>query len=276
MGFEIASANPHLVWYPIDTADTATETLYVGQIVKAGSDGVLNLGSASGAADATGKAVPWGIVVSTNNKVQTYNTTYKTEYITSAATQAAQLARSYQGVEGKWSKNDPQAMVQVALIDPSTVIKGRIFNGAVGTAPTLLTVSSTTDSDGLVTGNTTTNATSFTPVQDLGTIYCRSGLNAGLYRITQDTSTTVPTVDTAYPYDVAVGDTFVRVPLRPVGQSYGQFDSEALYINAGASPATDYFILDVIVLDLATAGNEYCLFRFNSIHFDPITLRSAQ
>ena len=77
MGFEVVHGSPLKIWCPVDMADTGTETLYVGQLVKAGSDGVLNLGQASGIADLTNKVVPFGVVTGTNNKTPVFNSTYK-------------------------------------------------------------------------------------------------------------------------------------------------------------------------------------------------------
>ena len=109
----------------------------------------------------------------------------------------------------------------------------------------------------------------FTPVADLCTAYCRTGANMGMYRISDNTSKTSITFDVAFPYDIAVNDTFVYVPMRACGPSYVQFDAEATYIEGGssASLATNYFVIDVIRLDLKESGKETCLFRFNVDHF---------
>ena len=269
-GFEIAychTGTPFTFWAPVDCAAGSLDTLYVGQLIRSGGDGVLPVGTASGAADTSNKRVPLGVVIGTNNRTPVFDTTYSTQSIGSADTQALQVARDWQGNEGIWAKGDPQALVKVALIDHTSILRGRIYNAAYGTAPTVVTTTAAS-TDGFMTAGTT-GACDFTPVADLGSIYCRKGANRGLLRITIDTSTTAPTVDTAYPQDVAIGDTFVRVPLRPIGQSYVQFDSESMYIDCSASPATNYFIIDVIALDLSVAGSEHVLFKFNGVHFDP-------
>lgn len=266
MGFEVIQGSPLTIWVPVDSAAGSPDTLYVGQIVKSGSDGVLPLGTASGVADTTNKGIPFGVIIGTNNRTPVYDSTYKCEKITGADTQALQLARDWFGAEGMWSKGDPQAMVEVALIDPTTILKGLLYVTTYGTAPTVLTTTAAS-TDGFMTAGTT-NACDFTPVADYGTIYCRSGANMGLYRITIDTSTTAPVVDTAYPYDVAIGDTFVRVPPRPIGKTFVQFDSESTFVNCATSPATNYYVIDVIKLGLETAGHEHVIFRFNSVHFD--------
>ena len=43
-----------------------------------------------------------------------------------------------------------------------------------------------------------------------------------------------------------------------------------MYIAAEKTPATHYFSVFVEKLDLKTAGSETALFRFASIHFDPM------
>jgi hypothetical protein len=241
----------------------AGDTLYVGQIVYATGDGVAPLGQAAGAADTTNKKVPFGVVVGTDNKNPLYDSTYGVQYVTSVQSQADQLGRDWLGVEGPLGKADPAAKVHIALIEPTTVLKGRIFNGSWGTALTVQTVTT-----GSATGaGYTANACDFTPVADLCTAYCRSGANRGIYRITTDASATDCTVSLYFPYDIAVGDTFVRAPVRPFGKSYVQFDSESMFIDGSASPATNYFVIHVIGLDLSRAGGEYVLFRFDGDHF---------
>jgi hypothetical protein len=261
MGFRVVDPNPQVVWVPVDNADT----LYEGQIVTAGGDGMLPITAASGAADTSGKLVPMGIVIGGNDKNPVFNSTYKGLSIAQATAQAAQLARDWFGVEGMFPKGDPQAFARVALIGPNTLIEGPIFNAAYGTALTAYA-----ETTGSVDGATvTTAAIGFTPVADLVTIYCRTGANMGLYRITKDTSTTVHEMDVVFPYDVAIGDTFILAPMRFFGPSYVQFDGESTYIEGGssASLATNYYILDIIRLDLRESGKERAVFRFNMDHF---------
>ena len=149
------------------------------------------------------------------------------------------------------------------LITPETVIKGPLYNAAQGTAPTLLTVTT-----GVGAGTSAvTNATDVAGVDNFATVYFRSGANAGAYRVTSDTSTTALAWDKPTTAGVAIGDTAVRVPLRPFGPTYAQFDSESMYIDVSATPATDYFVLDILKLDLSVAGKEHAYFKFNADHF---------
>jgi len=263
----VVHGSPQTVWVPVAVG----ATVYVGSIVcldlsaLATSEGFVVREQADGAADTTNKDRPFGVVIGTNRKNPVYSSTYNAEYITDeGATGPATSTVDYVGVEGQWAKGEKRAMVQVALITPSTVLRAPIFNNAVGTAPSLLT---STSSGSKVT--MTTNACDFTPVAGLGTIYFRTGGNANIYRTTDDTSTTVCAYDINTPANSAVGDTAVRVPLRPMGTSYVRIgdDTVASYINCSETPATDYDIIHVVRLDLSTAGSEYAEFMFDGDHF---------
>lgn len=262
MGFIISEMNtemPKTVWMPVD----ATDTLYVGQIVTSGSDGVLPLGAASGVNNLSNNtSLPFGIVVGTNYRKPVYNSTYKANSITGVAASASQDDIEKVGGHGfGMATGDFQAKVEVAIITPSTVIEGQFFNGAYGTAMSTFTLT-VASADGGITAPTGAT-TDFTPVADLCTMFCRSGNNAGAARITTDTSTTQPTVTHGFPNAaLAVGDTFVRVPAR-MGMSYIQFDSESTYIEGSASPATNYFVVTVVAMDLWESGKETCHFMFN-------------
>lgn len=252
---------PHMIWAPVDNVDTA----YIGQLVKSTGDGVGNIGAASGAADTTNKTSIFGLVVGMNDNHTnlTYDSTYNSQYITGVVTQAAQAARNYIGNEGMYVKGDSQPLVKIAVIDATTVLRGYFYNSSFGTAASTLTVTT-----GSTTGlGFTSNACDFTPVANLATSYCRKGANAGLYRISTDTSTTVETNQRAFRYDIAVGDQFVRLPVRQ-GQSYVQTDAEAIFFDGSATPATDYWIINVLTLNFETAGREYCEFTFSPVHFD--------
>ncbi len=260
-------------WVPVDD----NVTVEVGTIVGCGTDhdttsgtGVRSISAAAGVADITGLEVPYGVVIGINDITQSNNTTadeIPTPQITGVITQATQVARSWFGQEGMWNKGDPQALVQVGLVDATTRIKMPLYNAAWGTAPTLLTVT-TGSTDGAVTGGTAivTNATDVASVQEHGIAYCRTGANAGLYRIVNTASDTTHTFKVPFPYDIAVGDTFVIVPCR-VGLGRMQTDALASYINVAAAGATAYYEVFYDHLDLREAGKEYAIIRFSSAHF---------
>lgn len=265
-GFEVVESPQRTIWAPVDYNST---TLYVGQLVVAGGVassmcGAVKAWNPAGLADTTADQVPFGVVVGTDNKTPLYSSTYSAEYVTGVQSQANLTARSYFGKEGSMYAGDPQACVQVAVLSPETILKGRIYNNAWGTAPTVLTVTT-----GSTTGaGFTANAAEHTPVAYNATVYCRSGANRGLYRVTTDTSTTVRTVNHYFPYDIAVGDTFVSVNLNALGPSYAMTDTAGTYFNNSAAvTTTNYIWIDVLELHLETAGDEHVIFRINPIQY---------
>lgn len=263
MGFKISSGNPQVfeTWMLVDYG-SAGDTLYVGQLVLVTGDGVAPLGQASGAADASGDKQVFGVVTGTNNLTAVFDATYKSQSITSVVSQANLVARECAFMQGDVVGGEKAAMVKVATITPDTILEGPLYATTYGTAPTVLTVTT-----GSTTGaGFTSNATQFTPVADMCTSYCRTGGNAGLWRVSKDTSTTVETNDLYFPYDIAVGDTFIRVPVKK-GVSYVQLDAESMFIDAAGTPATNYFVINVLELvDFDKPGKERVRFRFAPRH----------
>lgn len=265
MGFKIAEGEGRTYWAATD----GSSTYYMGQIVtaiaasKANTPGTcLPLAVPAGVADTTNFQVPIGIVVGFNDAIPTYSNGI--QYTTGVLTQAAQLARSWTGNEGMYAKGDPQVLVQIAEILPHTVIEGPICNAALGTAPTVVT-STAADTTGWTSAGTT-GSCDFTPVANICTVYCRKGTNKGLYRTTNDTSATAPDVTVAFPYDVAIGDTFVRVPMKQ-GRCDIYIGGPGLYIDCSLT-ATNNFAVLCYELDLEVAGQERAYFRFMNMHFD--------
>ena len=266
MAFSIVKDAGEKIWVPVDPGNT----IYNGSLVSLDSsglvDGIENLPAAAGASNTTNKDIPFGVCLGNNLKTQLYSSTYKANYITAPAAGSSHGdATEYAMVDGVYGKSDHIPMVLVELIKgTNTTIRGNIFNAAVGTAPTLLTAT-VASTDGL---GTTTNATQFTPVANVSTIYCRKGANKGAYRILDTTSTTVHTWTQAMNYDIAIGDTFVATGLRPFSIAYLQIVATVgLWVEASASPATHYFHVEVERLDLSVANQEYVEFRFGGDNF---------
>ena len=273
MGFKIAQGSQAIeqAWFPIDSINSGTTFLNVGQLVKlqlTAFNGMNPLAIAAGIADITNKQAIFGVVTGTNNYplTETFNATYG-QFATTALTQAAQAAIQKMGAEGMHPKGDPAPMVQVAMLTPYTTLEGPIYNATYGVAPTLTTCT-TVNAAG--TTLTCTQAVDVVTVAEMCTAYCRTGANAGIYRIVHSASTTAWTLTMAFPNAIAVGDTFVVLPYRQ-GQSYAQINSTAGYIgmcfDCAVGPVTNYFRLDVKELDFAKSGQEKLIFRFNAIHF---------
>lgn len=264
MGFYVDQGSPRTVWAPIDTV-TGT-SLYVGQLVKNDSDslnGMAPLAAASGSTDKTGLQSIYGVVVGDNNATSKYVATYG-QYQITQNTVALQAADKKIGNSGMYSIGDPQALVKVAVINPNTVLRANLYNATVGVAPTVATVAS-----GASTAGFTCNSIDVATVANMCTCYCRTGANAGLYRVVLAASATAMTFTTLWPVSPAVGDTFVIVPYK-IGYSFAQVTFTSGYIGMGfdvsETAATNYFGIHVYELDLREAGKETVLFAFDSIH----------
>ena len=258
---------PTQQWMPV----YRSTTIYNNSLVEMSNEGVIPMTVADNTDDSDDNTYCMGIVIANNLAEPLYNSTYKEEYITAGAAADAHdgSAIKYRGVSGPYANGDAsnRAMVLVEKIYPFTVLRAPLYNGAVGTAPSLLTATNT-DGNGTAI---TTNSTDHTPADLKSSIYCRTGANAGAYRITSGTDDAALTWDVAMKYDIAAGDTFVCVPLRPFGDSYIDFGTEpgCTYIDVGEDPVTEYFQIDVVRLDLRVAGEEFVEFTMspNTLNF---------
>lgn len=278
MAITIAQGSPQAIWVPVKVPSI---TIYEGGIVTHGitalDEGVIMLPVAAGSAiqDDTYKYRPFGVVIGTNLKTPTWDSTYKCNTIISAAAADPHdgSAVEYVGVEGPYSKGDPIPMVKVAIIAPDTVLRAPLYNAAYGVGPNLLTATAG-NTDGL---QIVSNASQHTPVANLATIYCRTGSNAGCYRIEDNANTLTHKWDNAMPKDTVIGDTFVSVPLRPYGHSTIQFNSVATWVEVSTDAVangTDVRIINVLRLDLREAGKEFVDFTFDIGEFGAYTTRA--
>ena len=269
MGFSIVHDSPQTIWVPV----LPGSTVYTGSIVQVDSatplDGVIPLDTAGGAGNTTNKDIPLGIVVGNNNVSGsiTYSSTYKAEYITEVAAGSVYGSTTkYTGVEGPWAKGDPRAMVEIVVIDPTSVIRGSLFNGAVGTAPSETTVTGATASG--LDWDTATNDVA--TVANFSTVYVRSGDSMGVYRQISSASQTTHTQETAVKGSIAVGDKVCMVNgLNTFGISKMDTDATGLYIDVSAALTSNYFHINVLRLDLSVPGNEYVEFQFIAENFCP-------
>lgn len=268
MGFSVVQGSPQTIWVPVAPGDTIYNGSIVTVDVASPQEGVLPMPVAAGASNTTNKDVPFGVVLGNNNVAGNiaFSSTQNTEYITEVAAGSIHGATTkYANVEGVWPKGDPRAMVEVAIIDPTTVLRGDIYNAAVGTAISVLPV--TTGNTSGVAATTTATADVATVAQ-FSTVYMRSGANMGAYRRLDSASDTTHTWDAAVKEDTVIGDNIVVLNgLNTYGVSRMQIDAEATYINCAAALTADYFIVNVLRLDLSRAGNEYVEFQFNGDNF---------
>lgn len=268
--FKIVEGSPRTIWVPV----LAAQTIYNGAIVAVDAatplEGVRPMPVAAGASNTTNKDIPFGVVVGNNNLADTAG---QDSYITAGAAGAAYGSTAkFRGVEGPWPHGDPIAMVQVEVIDPTSVIRGRLFDTTIGTALAAVTTTTATGGDGL---DCVTGATTVATVANFSTIYFRTGADAGVYRTLTSASDTTHTWLQAIKTELAVTDTaLVLNGFRPYGLSLCQLDSTARFFDVNAALTSDYFKINVLRLDLSEPGNEFVDFQFNIENFMPTTART--
>ena len=271
--FNVVEDAIRTMWCSLD----GSSRYYIGQLVAVTAaaaayvDGVVApLPVPAGSSNLTDDTVVFGVITGTNNEFPTFVTVgnQSLHYIDGITTQAAQVARKttgFLGAEGMYNKSDPQPLVEVAVIGPQTVLKGDIYNGALGTVCATVTDQDGTDATGYTTAGLT-DAAPFTPADSLHTYYSRTGTNAGLYRVGNGTSTTAPDVTIAFPNNVASGDEFVPVPLKQ-GFSLPYIAGPGLYIDQGTNAVTNSYEIIVLELNLEVSGKEHAVFMFSANHF---------
>jgi hypothetical protein len=236
------------------------------------TNGLTPLAVASGASDVSGDQCIYGIIVGTNDETPTYIATYGQYLLGTNTTGTLQKARKFFGAEGMYAKGDPQGLVRVAKITAETILEADIYNATVGVAPTVVTSTAVTNATGGMTGFTT-GSIDVATVANMCTFYCRSGANAGLYRVAKSASSTTHTFDTSWPYAGATTDTYVCVPYR-VGLSFAQITATSGYLGMGLdcsqTAATNYFAINVIDMKLSVAGKEVVRFTFSPAHFQGV------
>lgn len=224
---------------------------YVGQIVigSAGAGGhVLACAGAGAGPDTTNNII--GIIVGAVTS-PTYDSTYQGDKITYDTTQANQLL------------NDPvgAALAQVQIIRPGDLLRCPLYKTTKGTALDVLSASAVS-TDGLAVYHTGTAITALD--DDFSTVYCRTGANRGIYRVVTTGGTKTQTLLIGFPYDIAIGDTFVTAQMK-LGVTRFEFDSYKLGIAAN-DDLTQYFMGYCHKLDLEKAGEEYAIVSIHTSH----------
>ncbi len=275
MSFELKDdvADSHKMIVPVN----GTDTVYAGSLVYWNGEGVTAIGAASGAGSTTTEKPIAGLVLGTNNETKVNHaggtiSGFSGEEITGLATQATLLARTQLGNRGMFIKGEKTAMVEIALLNSSSRLKGILRDGGATTpyqtGPTVQTVT-TTSADG-ATATSTTAATVAT-VAHQSTVFVRRGANKDLYRVTSSASTTAFTLDVPFTFDLTAGATpteqFVVVNAK-IGLCRAQIDATGLYIDINAAVTADYYDIVVESLDLRVANEETVTFRFTSAMFD--------
>jgi hypothetical protein len=245
---------------------------YVGQIVAVDAttplEGVMPLPVAAGVNNLTNEDVPMGIVIGFNANAcdAVFSAAKGLQQMTAPAAGAAWHSTAhYRGVEGPWSRGDKIAMAHIHHIDPSTVIRGDLFDTTYGVAQAEVTVTTGCGGDGI---GCITGASTVATVANWSTIYMRSGENQGIYRTLTSASDATHVWLQAMPQTINIGDkAYVLNGLRPYGASRCQFDATATFIDTNAALTADYHLIHVRRLDLSVPGKEYVEFRFDASAF---------
>jgi len=269
MAFHIVHPESHQTsWVPI----LAGQVAYTGQIVTVDSatplEGVLPLPVAAENNNYTNMDIPIGVIIGFNANAcdAVFSSAKGVQQMTGTAVGSSWHSTShFRGVEGPWSRGDKIAMAHIHHIDPSTVIRGDLFDTTYGVAPPEVLVTTGCLGDGI--GCTTAAATVAT-VANFGTIYMRSGENLGIYRTLTSASDTIHTWLQGMPQTINIGDrALILNGLRPYGHCITQFDATATFIDINAALTTDYFSINVRRMDLSVPGNEYVEFTFDAANF---------
>ena len=249
MGFSYAG-NLLGVGSPIVRKFLTAETMYVGQFVQGavtGSAGgavqILDVADDAKEDDVFPIGICTGIVDDSRTYVKSVSGTAGYGDRTTFTTTQADVAA-----------NGPSE-VEVTLVIPGvTLVRAPIYNTVWGTALYEI-VNTTEDTDGLEVVSPVATADI---ADDLGTIYCRSGANRGIYRNITDISTTKTTVTVPFPYTIAVGDVFVQAS---VALGYGGMDpcTGADAID-GNNDMTHYYSVYYHDINLEESGKEYAIF----------------
>jgi len=255
-------------WVPI----LAGQVAYIGQLVTVDSatplEGVRPLPVAAENNNYTNMDIPQGVVIGFNAVAGDVvnNTTYKCQQMTGVAVGSSHDATTqYRGVEGPWSRGDKLAKAHIQHIDATTVLRAPLFDTTYGTALPPVLVTTACGGDGI---GCTTAAATVASIANFGTIYVRTGANAGIYRTLTSASTTAHTWLQGMPHDVAINDSVLILNgIRPYGTCKMQIDGAAMFIDVNAALTTDYFNINVRRLDLSTAGKEHVEFTFDAANF---------
>ena len=245
-GFQYAGGLlPHA---PVPVNRTIGETMYVGQLAQSGligkTGGDIQIADAAGETFDNDNGIA-GIVVGAY-KDGTYNGTYYGEGVTYDTTLANILANTHKDA----------AMVQMIKIIPNvSLVKAPLYNATYGSALQTLTVT-TGDATGLTvthSGETLSDA-----LDSYATIYCRTGANRGQYRVVTNCGTGAQVMTVAFPYAIAIGDTFVRAS-AVLGLGGMNIPATANCID-GDNALTYYYPVKYHSINLEESGKEFATF----------------
>lgn len=258
MGAGFQYAGQRLAGAPIITPMQIGETVYVGQLLMSGliggAGGHVQIADAASEAHENDQPIIGMVGGVITDGV--YSATYYGDGCTYDTTLANVLA------------NTPKDAAQVAvvrIIPEVTLVRAPIYDTTYGTALTVLT-----ETTGDATGLTVTHAsdTVADAADDFATIYCRTGANRGLYRVVTTGGTNAQVCTIAFPYAIAIGDTFVRASCV-LGLGGLDIPATANCIDGDAA-LTSYYDVEYHSINLEEAGKEFAVLSFKSKACGPV------
>lgn len=167
-------------------------------------------------------------------------------------------------VTAQQTDSSDTARLTSLIVNPTAVYRARLSGGATdGTALSEGTVTTgSTDGLSVITSAFDPNS----PDLDEGTVWGYRGANAGKARKITATAANDATVVVAFPYDIAIGDTFLYAGISPAGTITAQLTTNCTEIDATAAIATDatMIVVEMRLLDAAGDGaaHSYALVQF--------------
>lgn len=148
-------------------------------------------------------------------------------------------------VTAQQSDNSDTARLTSIIVNPLAVYRARLCGGAANEALSAGTIT-TASTDGLSVITSAFDPNS--PDLDEGTVWGYSGANAGKARKITSTAANDATVIIAFPYDIAVGDTFLYANVHPTHPILAQFGTDMTTLDATAALSGDATVITVEML----------------------------
>lgn len=232
---------------------TSTDTLYNGVLVQTAMIGAggghVQLADPAAELGDTMDLGPFGFVTGV---VQKGDHTYTAAV--SGTAQYGDTRTAITSLADVLANGGPSEVDVCYMIPMVTLVKAPLYNAAWGTALT-----ECVETAGDATGLAVTHTETVTDIADpYATIYCRSGANRGLYRVITTVGANAQAMTIAFPYAIAIGDTFV-IASMVLGPMLFNIPATADCID-GNHLLGDAFPGFCHELNLEESGKEYCVF----------------
>lgn len=172
------------------------------------------------------------------------------------------VAATYQTAQQS-DNSDPARLVSL-IINPDAVWEALMSGGATENTALALQTVTTASTTGLAV---TTAAEWSNPTYDEGHTWGYEGANAGKARKVTSVSSTAGTVTVAFPFDTAVGDTFLRCPYTPLQSTTIQLSTLLTQADASIAVGTGAELkpIELVLRDISDNGRTNSFVRFLAI-----------